>query len=654
MCSSVSKILGIDLGTSNSCMAVMESGEPKVIPNSEGNRTTPSIVAFSKTGERIVGQAAKRQAVTNPQNTIFSAKRLIGRKFEEIKNEVDTLPFKVVEGKNGAAVIECEIEGKTESFMPEQISSMVLGKLKADAESYLGEPVTQAVITVPAYFNDDQRRATKDAGAIAGLEVLRIINEPTAASLAYGLDKKGEETIAVYDLGGGTFDISVLEIADGVFEVKATNGDTQLGGDNWDDKIIKWLVEDFKNEQGIDLSGDPMAMQRLKEESEKAKMALSSSQSTDINLPFITADSSGPKHLNVTLSRSKLEQICDDLYERTKKPFEACLKDSGLSIGEVGNLVLVGGMTRSPRVVEIAKELGGKDPNQGVNPDEVVAIGAAIQGAVLQGDVNDVLLLDVTPLTLGIETAGGVSTPMIERNTTIPTKKSQVFSTAADNQPAVDIVVLQGERAMSHDNKTLGTFKLDGIRPAPRGTPQIEVTFDIDANGILNVTAKDKDTGKDQKITISGSSSMDEEEVERLKKEAEKFADQDKEKKESVQVRNELDSLVYQCEKQVSDLGDKAPEDLKNNVDSMLSDAKKVLDDQSSTPAVLKEAKQKLEKGFEEIAKQVAQAAGGTTNPASEDAAQGQPGDSKTSKEDDIVDADFEVVDEDTDDKGKS
>ncbi len=648
----MSKILGIDLGTSNSCMAVMEAGEPKVIPNSEGNRTTPSIVAFSKTGERIVGQAAKRQAVTNPQNTIFSAKRLIGRKFDEIKNEVDTLPFKVVEGKNGAAVIECEIDGKSETFMPEQISSMVLGKLKADAEAYLGEPVTQAVITVPAYFNDDQRRATKDAGAIAGLEVLRIINEPTAASLAYGLDKKGEETIAVYDLGGGTFDISVLEIADGVFEVKATNGDTQLGGDNWDDKIIKWLVDDFKNEQGIDLSGDPMAMQRLKEESEKAKMALSSSQSTDINLPFITADSSGPKHLNVTLSRSKLEQICDDLYERTKKPFEACLKDSGLSIGEVGNLVLVGGMTRSPRGVEMATEVGGKDPNQGVNPDEVVAIGAAIQGAVLQGDVNDVLLLDVTPLTLGIETAGGVSTPMIERNTTIPTKKSQVFSTAADNQPAVDIVVLQGERAMSHDNKTLGTFKLDGIRPAPRGTPQIEVTFDIDANGILNVTAKDKDTGKDQKITISGSSSMDEEEVERLKKEAEKFADQDKEKKESVQVRNELDSLVYQCEKQITDLGDKAPDDLKNKIDGMLSDAKKVLDDQSSSPAALKDAKQKLEKGFEEIAKQAAQAGAGSTDPAA--AAQAQSGDSKKSKEDDIVDADFEVVDDDNEDKEKS
>ena len=649
----VSKILGIDLGTSNSCMAVMEAGEPKVIPNSEGNRTTPSIVAFSKTGERIVGQAAKRQAVTNPHNTIYSAKRLIGRKFEEIKDEVSTLPFKVIEGKNGAAVIECDIDGKTETFMPEQIASMVLGKLKADAEAYLGEPVTQAVITVPAYFNDDQRRATKDAGAIAGLEVMRIINEPTAASLAYGLDKKGEETIAVYDLGGGTFDISVLEIADGVFEVKATNGDTQLGGDNWDDKIINWLVDDFKKEQGIDLSGDAMAMQRLKEEAEKAKMALSSSQSTDINLPFITADSSGPKHLNVTFSRSKLEQICDDLYERTKNPFKSCLEDSGLSIGEVGNLVLVGGMTRSPRVVEIAKELGGKDPNQGVNPDEVVAIGAAIQGAVLQGDVNDVLLLDVTPLTLGIETAGAVSTPMIERNTTIPTKKSQVFSTAADNQPAVDIVVLQGERSMSQDNKTLGTFKLDGIRPAPRGTPQVEVTFDIDANGILNVTAKDKDTGKDQKITISGSSSMDDEEVDRLKKEAEKFADQDKEKKEAVQTRNDLDSLVYQCEKQLTDLGDKATDELKKMTDDMLADAKKVLDDQSSATSAIKEAKEKLEKGFEELAKLAAQAGGGATDPAGAAAQSQSSGDNK-SKEDDIVDADFEVVDDENDEKEKS
>ena len=630
-------------------MAVMEAGEPKVIPNSEGNRTTPSIVAFGKDSERLVGQSAKRQAVTNPANTIFSAKRLIGRKFSEIKDDISTLPFKVKEGKNGAAVIECEIDGQTESFMPEQISSMILAKLKADAESYLGEPVTQAVITVPAYFNDDQRRATKDAGAIAGLEVLRIINEPTAASLAYGLDKKGEETIAVYDLGGGTFDISVLEIADGVFEVKATNGDTQLGGDNWDQNIIDWLIAEFKNDQGIDLSGDPMAMQRLKEEAEKAKMALSSSQSTDINLPFITADASGPKHLNESLTRSKLEQICDDLYSRTKAPFEACLKDSGLNIGEVGNLVLVGGMTRSPKIVELAKEFGGKDPHQGVNPDEVVATGAAIQGAVLQGDVNDVLLLDVTPLTLGIETAGGVSTPMIERNTTIPTKKSQVFSTAADNQPAVDIVVLQGERSMSNDNKKLGDFKLDGISPAPRGTPQIEVTFDIDANGILNVTAKDKDTGKDQKITISGSSSMDEEEVDRLRKEAEKFADSDKEKKDQVQERNELDSMVYQCEKQLSDLGDKAPKELKDTIDGILSECKKVLENQQSTLSELNDAKSSLQKTFEQLGQEAMKHAGasggGTANESNSKSSESDKSDSK-SKEEDIVDADFEVVDD--------
>ena len=633
-------------------MAVMEAGDPKVIPNAEGVRTTPSIVAFSKNGERLIGQAAKRQAVTNPANTIFSAKRLIGRKYSEIKDEISTLPYKVVEGKNGAAVIECEIDGKSETFMPEQISSMILGKLKADAEAYLGEPVTQAVITVPAYFNDDQRRATKDAGSIAGLEVMRIINEPTAASLAYGLDKKGEETIAVYDLGGGTFDISILEIAEGVFEVKSTNGDTQLGGDNWDEKIIDWLISEFKSEQGIDLSGDPMAMQRLKEEAEKAKMSLSSSQSTDINLPFITADASGPKHLNITLSRSKLEQICDDLYERTKAPFEACLKDSGLSLGDVNNLVLVGGMTRSPKIVELAKELGGKDPNQGVNPDEVVAIGAAVQGAVLQGDVNDVLLLDVTPLTLGIETAGGVCTAMIDRNTTIPTKKSQVFSTAADNQPAVDIVVLQGERSMSNDNKTLGTFKLDGIAPAPRGTPQIEVTFDIDANGILNVTAKDQGTGKDQKITISGSSSMDEAEVERLKEEAEKFADQDKEKKEQVQVRNELETMVYQCEKQLGDLGDKAPADLKSKIESLLADSKKVLEDSSASNDDLKKARETLQKGFEELGQEVMKNGGmpgaeaaGAAGPAPE--AEEAETDGSKKKDDDIVDADFEVVDDD-------
>ena len=639
-------------------MAVMEGGEPQVIANSEGNRTTPSIVAFSKNGERLVGQAAKRQAVTNPANTIFSAKRLIGRKYTEIKDEVANLPYKVVEGKNGAAVIECEIDGKPETFMPEQISSMILGKLKADAEAYLGEPVTQAVITVPAYFNDDQRRATKDAGAIAGLEVLRIINEPTAASLAYGLDKKGEETIAVYDLGGGTFDISVLEIAEGVFEVKATNGDTQLGGDNWDQQIINWLIEEFKNDQGIDLTGDPMAMQRLKEEAEKAKMALSSSQSTEINLPFITADASGPKHLNVTLSRSKLEQICDNLYERTISPFEACLKDSGMSIGEVNNLVLVGGMTRSPKIIELAKELGGKDAHQGVNPDEVVAIGAAVQGAVLQGDVNDVLLLDVTPLTLGIETAGGVSTSMIDRNTTIPTKKSQVFSTAADNQPAVDIVVLQGERSMSQDNKILGTFKLDGIAPAPRGTPQIEVTFDIDANGILNVTAKDQGTGKDQKITISGSSSMDEAEVDRLRKEAEKYADQDKERKEQVLVRNELDSMVYQCEKQLSDLGDKAPEELKSKVDALLSDTKKILEKTDVTLDELKDAKDSLQKSFEELGQEAMKNAGAGSDPmpggGSEQSSAGDDSataDDSKKKEEDIVDADFEVVDEEKESK---
>jgi len=635
-------------------MAVMEAGDAKVIPNAEGIRTTPSIVAFSKNGERLVGQAAKRQAVTNPSNTIFSAKRLIGRKFSEIKDEISTLPYKVVEGKNGAAVIECEIEGKAETFMPEQISSMILAKLKADAEAYLGEPVTQAVITVPAYFNDDQRRATKDAGSIAGLEVMRIINEPTAASLAYGLDKKGEETIAVYDLGGGTFDISVLEIAEGVFEVKATNGDTQLGGDNWDQKIIDWLIEEFKNDQGIDLSGDPMAMQRLKEEAEKAKMSLSSSQSTDINLPFITADASGPKHLNVNLTRSKLEQICDELYERTRAPFEACLKDSGLSLGEVNNLVLVGGMTRSPKIVELAKELGGKDPNQGVNPDEVVAIGAAVQGAVLQGDVNDVLLLDVTPLTLGIETAGGVCTPMIERNTTIPTKKAQIFSTAADNQPAVDIVVLQGERSMSQDNKTLGTFKLDGIAPAPRGTPQIEVTFDIDANGILNVTAKDQGTGKDQKITISGSSSMDEDEVERLRKEAEKYADSDKEKKEQVQIRNELDSMVYQSEKQLTDLGDKAPKDLKSKVESLIADTKKVLENNESSLDDLKTAKETLQKSFEELGQEAMKsgampdAGSAEPNTQAEDSSSSE---SEKKKDDDIVDADFEVVDDEEKDK---
>ena len=643
----MSKIIGIDLGTTNSCVAIMEGSQAKVLENAEGARTTPSVVAFTDEKEKLIGQPAKRQAVTNPENTIFAVKRLIGRNFEDptVKKDIEAAPFKIVNSEKGDAWIEA----KGEKYSPSQISAFILQKMKETAEKYLGQAVTKAVITVPAYFNDAQRQATKDAGKIAGLEVLRIINEPTAASLAYGLDKKGEETIAVYDLGGGTFDISVLEIAEGVFEVKATNGDTQLGGDNWDRMIIDWLIEEFKNDQGIDLAGDPMAMQRLKEEAEKAKMALSSSQSTDINLPFITADASGPKHLNVSLTRSKLEQICDELYSRTKAPFESCLKDSGLNIGEVSNLVLVGGMTRSPKIVELAKELGGKDPHQGVNPDEVVAIGAAIQGAVLQGDVNDVLLLDVTPLTLGIETAGGVSTPMIERNTTIPTKKSQVFSTAADNQPAVDIVVLQGERTMSNDNKKLGDFKLDGIRPAPRGTPQIEVTFDIDANGILNVTAKDKDTGKDQKITISGSSSMDENEVERLRKEAEKFADSDKEKKELVQVRNELDSMVYQSEKQLADLGDKAPKELADSINGILAESKKVLEKQDASLSELKEAKDSLQKTFEQLGQEAMKHAGGAADPSaasSGDDSSDSGSSDEEKKDDDIVDADFEVVDD--------
>ena len=647
----VSKVIGIDLGTTNSCMAVMEGGEQTVIPNSEGARTTPSVVAFSKNGERLVGQAAKRQAVTNPTNTIFSAKRLIGRKFTEVQEEAANLPYKVVEGKNGDAYIEAQVGDKTKSFAPEQISAMVLGKLKTDAEDYLGEKVTQAVITVPAYFNDAQRQATKDAGAIAGLEVLRIINEPTAASLAYGLDKKGESTIAVYDLGGGTFDVSILDIADGVFEVKATNGDTHLGGDNWDEAIINWLIDEFKSENGIDLRSDSMALQRLKEEAEKAKIALSSAQSTDINLPFITADQTGPKHLNVQLSRSKLEQITDSLYERTKTPVRACMKDSGVSSSEIDELVLVGGMTRAPKVNEVALDLTGKEPHKGVNPDEVVAIGAAIQGAVLSGDSNvgDVLLLDVTPLTLGIETAGGASTPMIERNTTIPTKKSQVFSTYADSQTAVDIKILQGERSMAKDNKTLGNFRLDGIKAAPRGTPQIEVTFDIDSNGILHVTAKDKDTGKDQKITISGSSGLDSEEVEKLKREAEMHAEEDKAAKEAVETRNQLDNMVYQVEKQISELGENAGP-IKAEVDGVIAEAKKVLENPEATADELKTANDGLMAVLQKIA-EAAQAAGGAAaGAAGPEGAEG-PGPEAAQEakkaDDDVVDADFEVVDDD-------
>lgn len=647
----MSKILGIDLGTTNSCMAVMEGGESVVIPNREGARTTPSVVAFSKTGERLVGQSAKRQAVTNPKNTIYSVKRFIGRKFSEVQNEIKNFPYKIIKGDNDGVVIECEVNGKVQRFTPEQISAMVLQQLKADAETYLGEKVTKAVITVPAYFNDAQRQATKDAGTIAGLEVLRIINEPTAASLAYGLDKKSDETIAVYDLGGGTFDISVLEIGDGVFEVKATNGDTQLGGDNWDAAIIDWLVDSFKKENGIDLKNDPMALQRLREEAEKAKIALSTSQQTDINLPFITADASGPKHLNVVLTRAKLEQLTQHLLDRTVKPFEACLKDAGITAANINELVLVGGMTRMPAVVELAQKLAGKKPHQGVNPDEVVARGAAIQGGVLQGDVRDVLLLDVTPLTLSIETAGGVSTPMIERNTTIPKKATQIFSTYADNQTAVDIKILQGERPMAKDNKMLGNFRLDGIAPAPRGLPQIEVTFDIDANGILHVSAKDKGTGKEQQISITGSSGLSKEDVERMKKEAELNAAEDQRIKETVEAKNELDNISYQIEKQVKDAGDKLDASVKAKLEDAVKDARKLLEKSDITKDEAKAETEKLTKLFQENAaafQAASQAANASTQSQSSDSAAGS-----APKKDDVVDADFEVVDDEKKDENK-
>jgi len=649
----MSRILGIDLGTTNSCMAIMEGGEPVVIPNAEGARTTPSVVAFTKSGERLIGQAAKRQAVTNPRNTVFSAKRFIGRKFSEVREESKNMPFKVVEGKNGDAYIEVQVGEKTEQFAPQQISAFVLAKMKADAEAYFGEKIAQAVITVPAYFNDSQRQATKDAGKIAGLDVLRIINEPTAASLAYGLDKKKDEKIAVFDLGGGTYDVSVLEIGDGVFEVKATNGDTHLGGDNWDDAIINWLVETFKKDNGIDLRQDPMALQRLKEEAEKAKIALSSTQSVDINLPFITADASGPKHLNIQLTRAKMEQVCDALFERCVQPFKNCLKDAELTAAQIDELVLVGGMTRMPKVVEIGKRLGGKPPHQGVNPDEVVAIGAAVQGGVLKGDVRDVLLLDVTPLTLGIETAGQVATAMIPRNTTIPAKKTQTFSTYSDNQPSVEIVVLQGERPMSRDNKILGTFRLDGIPPAPRGMPQIEVTFDIDANGILHVSAKDLGTGKDQKITIQGSSGLSKDEVDKMTKDAELHAAEDKKRREAVEAKNQLDTTIYQLEKTLTESGDKLPPAIKSKAESAVADAKKDLE--SNDPARMKAAMEKLSAVGGEIYQEVqkatqaagAAAPGGAPGGESASSATAEGAGKKTEKKADVVDADFEVVDDD-------
>jgi len=571
------KVLGIDLGTTNSCMAVMEGGEPVVLENSEGRRVTPSVVAFTKSGERLVGDAAKRQAITNPRNTIYSIKRFMGRKFSEVQEEAKRMPYKVIEGPNGDAWVEVEVGGQRKQFSPPEISAMILQKLKADAEMRLGEKITQAVITVPAYFNDSQRQATKDAGRIAGLEVLRIINEPTAASLAYGLDKKKDEIIAVYDLGGGTFDISVLEIGDGVFEVKATNGDTHLGGDDWDNRIMDWILEEFRKEHGIDLRKQPDALQRIKEEAEKAKIALSSAQVYEINLPFITADASGPKHICMQLTRAKLEQLCEDLFERTVGPVHACLKDAGIRPEDVDELVLVGGMTRMPKVVETARRLIGKQPHQGVNPDEVVAVGAAIQGGVLKGEVKDVLLLDVTPLSLGIETLGGVFTKLIERNTTIPTRKSEIFSTASDNQTSVEIHVLQGERPMARDNKTIGRFTLTDIPPAPRGVPQIEVTFDIDANGILNVSAKDLGTGKEQKITITASSGLSKEEVERMRKEAELHAEEDRRRREAAEARNEADNTVYRSEKFLRENGDKISASDRERIEQAVQAVKEAL-----------------------------------------------------------------------------
>jgi len=636
----MSKIIGIDLGTTNSCVAVMEGGDPVVIPNAEGNRTTPSVVAFTKSGERLVGQVAKRQAVTNPQNTIYSIKRFMGRKFSEVQEEIKMVPFQVVAGPNG----DVRIRAGSKDWSPEEISAMILGKLKEAAEAYLGEKVTRAVITVPAYFGDSQRQATKDAGQIAGLTVERLVNEPTAAALAYGLDKKKDETIAVYDFGGGTFDISILEVGEGVVEVKATNGDTHLGGDNIDQRIIDWILAEFKKDQGVDLSKDPMAMQRLKEAAEKAKIELSSVMETEVNLPFITADASGPKHLQLKLSRAKLEQLVEEIVEKSVGPCKQALKDAGVEPKDIDEVVLVGGQTRMPRIQKLVKDLFSKDPHQGVNPDEVVAVGAAIQGGVLAGDVKDLLLLDVTPLSLGIETLGGVTTKLIERNTTIPTKKSETFSTAGDNQTSVEIKVLQGEREMARDNKTIGVFHLIGIPPAPRGMPQIEVTFDIDANGILNVSAKDLGTGKEQKITITASSGLNKDEIDKMVRDAQSHSEDDRKRREEIEAKNRLDSLIYASEKTFNENRAKlAPPDA-TEFESALAEAKKALE--AGGTEGMNQAAERLQQASHKIAEAMYRGAGsgsGAPDGGQETGGSTPPpgGGAGAGREDEVIDTEY-------------